>query len=47
MGESQDSLSNRIITVSGKVELYKDKPQIVISKPGQISSAIAVMPKKQ
>jgi len=30
------SLADHVITISGKVELYKGKPEIVISSPAQI-----------
>lgn len=35
-GKPEDDYNNKEICISGKVELYKDKPQIVIKKPEQI-----------
>ena len=31
------SLADNVVTVSGKIELYKGKPEIVISSPAQIT----------
>ena len=30
------SLADNVVTISGKIELYKGKPEVVISSPSQI-----------
>jgi DNA/RNA endonuclease YhcR with UshA esterase domain len=38
---SLDDYNGKEISVSGKVELFKDKPQIVITKPSQLQNNTA------